>query len=133
MNKTQPQKTLIYDVVKNIDNPSQQQDVQTLLQLMQQISGEQPTIWGNGMVGFGTYHYKYESGREGDWFKIGFSCRKTNLTIYITDGFPQYNTLLKQLGKHKTGKSCLYIKALADIDLTILGRLLTASFNAKRA
>lgn len=84
-------------------------------------------MWGPSMVGFGQYHYVYESGREGDWFVTGFAPRAANLTLYIMDGFPKYAELLAKLGKHTMGKSCLYIKRLSDIDLKVLEQLITAS------
>ncbi len=84
-------------------------------------------MWGSSIVGFGNYHYKYESGREGDWFLTGFSPRKQNLTLYIMPGFAQYDELMKKLGKHKTGKSCLYIKSLEDINLPTLKQLIQQS------
>jgi len=84
-------------------------------------------MWGTSTVGFGSYHYKYESGREGVWFKIGFSPRKKSLTLYIMDGFSQYADLLSRLGKYTTGKSCLYVKKLEDIDLSTLRKLVKKS------
>jgi hypothetical protein len=94
---------------------------------MKEVTSTEPGMWGNSIVGFGSYHYKYESGREGEWFLTGFSPRKQNLTLYIMSGFTRYNELLKKLGKYKTGKSCLYIKKLEDIDIRILKELVTQS------
>jgi len=84
-------------------------------------------MWGPSMVGFGSYHYKYASGREGDWFLVGFSPRKRDLTVYIMPGFERYATLLGKLGKHKTGRSCLYLKRLADVDIGVLEQLISDS------
>jgi hypothetical protein len=84
-------------------------------------------MWGDSIVGFGSYHYRYASGREGDWFVTGFSPRKQNLTLYIMAGFDNYDHLLQNLGKHKTGKSCLYIKRLEDVDLDTLRELVSQS------
>ena len=84
-------------------------------------------MWGDSIIGFGKYHYKYASGREGDWMRIGFSPRKQNLTLYIMDGFEKYSELLESLGKYKTGKSCLYIKKMQDIDINILKELVKES------
>lgn len=84
-------------------------------------------MWGDGIVGFGSYHYKYASGREGDWFLTGFAARKQSLTLYIMAGFDQYNHLMEQLGKYKTGKSCLYINKLADINEDVLKTLIEES------
>ncbi len=94
---------------------------------MKEITGEEPTLWGDSIVGFGRYHYTYESGREGDWFLTGFSPRKQNLTLYIMAGFDDYDDLMNKLGKYKTGKSCLYVKKLQDIDLPILKQLIKQS------
>ena len=94
---------------------------------MKELTGEEPILWGNSLVGFGTYHYKYESGREGDFFLTGFSPRKTALTIYIMAGFSKYENLLKQLGKFKIGKSCLYVKKLDDINRRVLKELIEDS------
>ena len=94
---------------------------------MKEVTGSRPKMWGDSIVGFGSCHYKYASGREGDWFVAGFSPRKANLTLYIMAGFSRYKELLAKLGRHKTGKSCLYIKRLADIDLAILRQLVEDS------
>jgi hypothetical protein len=96
---------------------------------MKEVTGLEPTMWGSSIVGFGTYHYKYESGREGDAILAGFSPRKDSLTLYNIGAMEQYAPLDKQLGKYKTGKGCLYIKRLDDIDLPTLKRLIEASFN----
>ena len=95
---------------------------------MEEITGETAKMWGTSIVGFGTYHYKYESGREGDFMKVGFSPRAQNITLYIMPGFARYAQLMAKLGKYKTGKSCLYVKKLADIDHEILTELITESF-----
>jgi len=94
-----------------------------LVKLMSAATGSQARMWGSSIVGFGTYHYKYASGREGDWPITGFSPRKQNLSIYIMPGFSRYETLMARLGNHKTGKSCLYVKKLDDIDLDVLKEL----------
>jgi len=113
--------------VAAIADPAARADAETLLKLMREVSGQPPKLWGDSIVGFGSYHYKYASGREGDWFPIGFSPRKANLTIYVLAGFERHAALLTKLGKHKTAKSCLYVKRLADIDLAVLRRLLEDS------
>lgn len=102
-------------------------DCRTLLRIMKKATGEGPRMWGSTIVGFGTYHYKYDSGREGDWFLTGFSPRTQDLTIYITSGFDRHEALLARLGRHRIGKSCLYVKRLADVDLAVLETLLSAS------
>ncbi len=94
---------------------------------MKRITKANPKMWGPGMVGFGSYHYKYASGREGDWFLTGFAPRKQNLTLYIMSGFERYSALLKRLGKHKIAKSCLYVKRLDDVDMDVLTQLIEES------
>ncbi|MEM8531728.1 MAG: DUF1801 domain-containing protein [Chloroflexota bacterium] len=125
--KTKQNETGVADFLNNIPDEKKRQDCLALQELMQQVTGAEPKMWGNSIVGFGTYHYKYASGREGEWFLTGFSPRKQNLTLYILAGFDQYDELLERLGKHKTGKSCLYIKQLADIDIVTLRELVQQS------
>lgn len=129
-NKTQKTDASVTDFLNSIPDERKRQDGFTLLALMSEITGLEPKMWGPSMVGFGDVHYKYESGREGDMFKVGFSPRKQNLTIYITDGFANYQELLAKLGKHKTSVSCLYVNKLADIDLTVLREMVARSFAA---
>jgi hypothetical protein len=100
---------------------------------MSTVTGAEPAMWGSSIVGFGHYHYKYQSGREGEFFLTGFSPRKQNLTLYITSGFDQYGELMQALGKYKTGKSCLYIKSMADISLPVLTDLIERSVAHMRA
>ena len=114
--KTQPNDKSVEQFLQALDDEQKQADSFQILEWMEEITGEAPEIWGDSIVGFGSYHYKYESGREGDWFLTGFSPRKKQLSLYIMSGFSRYDELLGQLGKHKTGKSCLYIKRLADVD-----------------
>jgi len=102
-------------------------DCAAVSKLMRQATKVRPKMWGSSIVGFGSYHYTYASGREGDWFLIGFSPRKQNLTLYIMPGFKQYAALLATLGKFKTAKSCLYIKNLEEIDLPTLSKLIIQS------
>ena len=110
------------------------QDCDRLVEMMSRATGAPPVMWGHGIVGFGAYRYRYESGREGDWFLTGFSPRKKDLTLYIMAGFDRYDALMSRLGKYRTGKSCLYIKRLADIDTTVLDELVTSSVaHMKRA
>jgi len=104
-------------------------DCYTLIDVMKKVTRSEPKMWGTSIVGFGNYHYKSKSGREGDWFYCGFSPRKQNLTIYTTMcDLSNHKDLLKELGKHKTSKSCIYIKTLADIDVKILKEIVTNSF-----
>lgn len=102
-------------------------DSYRILEIMKAATGEEPKMWGDSIVGFGSYHYKYESGREGDWFLTGFSPRKRNLTLYIMPGFDDYSEILDDLGKYKTGKSCLYINKLEDVELEVLEKLVNRS------
>ncbi len=95
-----------------------------LLDLFQRVTGYQPTMWGPSIIGYGRYHYRYQSGREGDFLATGFSPRKANLSIYIMPGYQDYAEILGRLGKHKLGKSCLYVNKLADIDLEVLAELI---------
>jgi hypothetical protein len=97
------------------------------MELMREVTGEEPTMWGSSIVGFGSYHYKYASGREGDSCLTGFSPRKQNLVLYIMGGFEQYDALMAKLGKHTTGSACLYIKRLSDLDLGVLRELVAES------
>ncbi|RMD73988.1 MAG: DUF1801 domain-containing protein, partial [Bacteroidetes bacterium] len=102
-------------------------DSYRLLELMEELTGEPPVLWGPSLVGFGKYHYRYASGREGDFFLTGFSPRKQALTLYIMSGFSRYDELMARLGKYKTGKSCLYIKRLSDVDEEVLRTLIAES------
>jgi hypothetical protein len=125
--KTKPTDNSVRDFIAAIENEDRRRDCQAVLEIMQEATGDRPRIWGSGMVGFGSYHYKYASGREGDWFLTGFAPRKNDLTLYIMPGFDRFETLMKKLGKHKTGKSCLYIKRLSDIDPAVLKELVADS------
>jgi hypothetical protein len=107
-------------------------DAFRVLQIMREETGEEPQMWGESMVGFGRYHYQYASGRQGDWPLTAFSPRKANLTLYITPGFDRYEALLAGLGKFTTGKSCLYVKRLSDVDETALRELVRQSVAVMR-
>ncbi len=104
-----------------------------VLEIMREVTGEEPRMWGDSMVGYGSYHYKYASGQEGDWPLTAFSPRKANLTLYITPGFERYEELLGRLGKFTTGKSCLYVKRLSDVDEATLRELVRQSVEVMRA
>ncbi len=108
-------------------------DAQRVMAIMREVTGEEPRLWGDNIVGYGHYHYKYASGREGDWFLTGFSPRKANLTLYLTSGFEQFEDLRARLGKHTVGKSCLYVKRLSDLDETTLRELIGRSVEHMRA
>ena len=107
-----------------------QKDCYKILEMMKKATKQEPKMWGTSIIGFGDYHYKYASGREGDFFITGFSPRKQNLTLYINSGFDEYGSLMERLGKHTTGKSCLYIKKLDAIDTKVLRELVTKSVKA---
>jgi hypothetical protein len=130
-NKTTPTDQNVEQFLNTIEDERKRKDSFALLELMKQVTGMEPKMWGSSIVGFGSYHYKYESGREGDMILAGFSPRKQNLTIYNMGGFEQYDDLLKKLGKYTLGKGCLYIKRLDDIDLPTLKSLIEASFKRK--
>lgn len=125
--KTAPTKASVREFLDAIENDQRRQDCHTLLSLMKRITRKNPAMWGPGIVGFGTYHYRYASGREGDWFLTGFSPRKQALTVYIMAGFTRYAALMKRLGRHSTGSSCLYLKRLDDVDLKVLEALIRES------
>ncbi len=125
--KTTPNKNNVEDFLNQVENETKRKDSLTVLEMMSDATGETPQMWGDSIIGFGSYHYTYASGREGDWMLTGFSPRKQSLTLYIMDGFDGYEDLLKNLGKYKTGKSCLYINKLADVDTTVLKKLVKAS------
>lgn len=123
-NKTKPTTLSVTAYLDGLNDPIRRSDAKELVQLMQQVSGEKPKLWGPSIVGFGTYHYRYTSGREGDVPLIGFSPRKAALVLYSMLGHSQATALLTKLGKHTTGKGCLYIKKLADVDRTVLETLI---------
>ena len=125
--KTQKTNASVTAFLKGIADDARRKDCQTLVRIMKAAVGTPPKMWGSSIVGFGHYHYKYASGRENDWFLAGFSPRKQDLTLYIMAGFDRYDALMARLGKHKTGKSCLYIKRLADVDVAVLQELISAS------
>jgi hypothetical protein len=126
-NKTQKTAVSVADFLNNLPDEKKRQDSFALVELIKQVSGNEPKMWGPSIIGFGDSHYKYESGREGDWFRVGFSPRKQNLTLYIMGGAPKYSELLAQLGKHKTGKGCLYINKLSDVNLDVLREMISQS------
>ncbi|MBT8211775.1 MAG: DUF1801 domain-containing protein [Acidimicrobiia bacterium] len=110
-----------------VEDDQKREDAHDIRKLMAEITGDRGSMWGPSIVGFGSHRYTYANGKENEWFKVGFSPRKQNLTLYIMDGFEEYAPLLENLGKHSTGKSCLYIKRLSDIDHGVLEDLVRAS------
>ena len=125
--KTRITDASVADFLQGVDDEQKRADCFELVDLMSDVTGEEPKMWGDAIVGFGTYHYKYASGREGDWMQVGFSPRKQSLTLYIMSGFSRYDELMKGLGKFKTGKSCLYVKRLSDVDRDVLRELIAQS------
>lgn len=115
------------DFLNTISDEKKRRDALTILRLMEDVTGYPAQIWGDNIVGFGKYRYRYASGQTGEWPLVAFSPRKQNLTLYIMAGFEQYESLMTRLGKHKTGKSCLYINKIEDIDLNVLRELVRAS------
>ena len=131
--KTQPHNASVEDFLTRVENEPRKKDAFEVLELMKRVTGEEPVMWGASIIGFGSYHYKYASGREGDWLAAGFSPRKQALTLYITSGFDEHDDLLTRLGRHRTGKSCLYIKRLTDIDMDVLAELVRLSVKSVSA
>jgi hypothetical protein len=125
--KTRPTDESVERFLDDISDEHRREDCRTIARIMKKVTKSRPTMWGASIVGYGSYHYRYESGREGDWFLTGFSPRKQSLTLYIMSGFTRYDGLLARLGKYKTGKSCLYIKRLEDVDLAVLETLIRES------
>ena len=125
--KTKPTDINVNSFLETVEPERRREDGKTLCAMMARITGETPKLWGTSMVGFGQYHYKYESGREGDLFVTGFAPRKQNLVVYIMPGYREYGDLLARLGKHKIGKSCLYLTRLDTIDLSVLEAIIASS------
>jgi hypothetical protein len=125
--KTQPSDASVDQFIQAVPDEQRRQDAMALLALMKRVTQQEPQLWGGTMVGFGRYHYTYASGRSGTWFVTGFAPRKRETTVYIMPGFEPYAALLEQLGKHRLGKSCLYIKRLADVDMQVLETLIAQS------
>ena len=130
--KTKPNDASVEAFLNSVADEKKRADAFRVLQIMREETGEEPQMWGESMVGFGRYHYQYASGRQGDWPLTAFSPRKANLTLYITPGFDRYEALLAGLGKFTTGKSCLYVKRLSDVDETALRELVRQSVAVMR-
>lgn len=118
--KTRPTQVTVDDFIAAVENPARREDARTVCAMMERITGEPPRMWGPSIIGFGSYHYKYDSGHEGTMCRLGFSPRKAQLVLYILTEDPRQTEQLARLGKHKTGKSCLYINKLADVDMGVL-------------
>lgn len=128
-NKTQPTDIEPEAFIAAIEHPVRRADALVLLEMMRRLTGDEPRMWGETIIGFGAYHYKYASGREGDSLRSGFSPRKSGLVVYIMPGYANFSLILDRLGKFKEGKSCLYITKLADVDLAVLEELVQAGID----
>ena len=128
-NKTKATDASVDTFLDAIEHEKKRADAKRVREIMTELTGLEPRMWGASLVGFGEYHYVYESGREGDFFRVGFSPRKTKLVLYIMGGFDSYDGIMERLGKYKTGKSCLYLNKLADVDEDVLRELITASLD----
>ena len=131
--KTRPTDASVEAFLDAVDDERRRSDARVVAGMMAEITGSTGVMWGSSIVGFGTYHYRYASGREGTFFETGFSPRKRALTLYVMAGFSEYEDLLGRLGRHTTGKSCLYVRRLADVDLDVLRDLLARSVDYVRA
>jgi len=125
-NKTRENAGDVTAFLDSVEHPTRQADAKALLDMFIRITGKEPKMWGHSLIGFGSYHYKYDSGREGDFLRTGFAPRKANLSIHIMPGYQDYGDILTRLGKHKMAKSCLYINKLADVDMNVLEELIRA-------
>ena len=125
--KTKPNKGSVTEFIASIDDPKKRTDAKKVAAMMRAATGKRAKMWGSSIVGYDSYHYKYASGREGDWMITGFSPRKASLTVYIMPGFKPFKPLMAKLGKYKTGKSCLYINKLEDVDEKVLKKLIADS------
>lgn len=130
--KTQQNDNSVEDFLNSIEKEQKRKDAFELLEIFKEVTGETPKMWGDSIVGFGSYHYKYASGQEGDWMLTAFSPRKANLTVYIMSEFASAENLLKKLGKHKTTRSCLAINKLSDVDTEVLKKIIAQSVKIMR-
>lgn len=131
-NKTKATIASVTEFINSIEDRQKRADARKVAAMMRRVTGKRAKMWGSSIVGYGTYHYKYESGREGDFMITGFSPRRQALTVYILAGFRRFDTLMGKLGKYKTGKSCLYIKRLSDVDEKVLEKLIDRSVKYMR-
>ncbi len=128
-NKTKPTPQSVSDFIAGIENPKRRADAEVLDDLFRRVTGWQPRMWGPTMVGYGQYHYTYDSGRSGDCLATGFSPRKANLVLYIMPGYTDFGHILDRLGKHKLGKACLYINKLADVEIDVVEEIVRAGLD----
>lgn len=131
--KTKPSKTTVTALIASVENDRRRRDAKTLLKLMREVTGITPKVWGDTMIGFGSYDYTYDSGHSGTTMLTGFAPRKANLVLYVLDDSDAFDDLLERLGPHKRGKGCLYLTDLAKNDLDVLRALIEQSFAAKVA
>jgi hypothetical protein len=127
--KTKPRVASVEAFIAQVGHPVRRADAGVLRSLMERVTGERATMWGPTIIGFGSYHYKYASGHEGDMCRVGFSPRAANLALYV-GGFPDYDDLLARLGKHKRAKACLYVNKLADVDLAVMEAIVSGTYAA---
>ena len=125
--RTKKNDASVEEFLDGIPNAKRREDCRAVVEMMTEVTGEPAAMWGASIIGFGSYHYEYASGREGDWMLTGVSPRKRSLTVYIMDGFDRHEALMNELGKYKTGKSCLYINDLEDVDAEVLRDLVRES------
>lgn len=130
--KTKPTAQSVTSFINGIEDATKRADCKKIAGMMREATGKRAKMWGTSIVGYGNYHYKYASGREGDWMVTGYSPRAQNISVYIMPGFEPFGDLLGKLGKYKTGKSCLYIKRLEDVDEKVLARLIRESVKLMR-
>ncbi len=128
--KTKKSDASVEEFIANLEDDRRRDDSISLLALMKRVTGQEPKMWGTSIVGFGDFHYTYATGRQGEWFKVGFSPRKQNLTVYAMQYIADDDPLLARLGKYTTGKSCIYIRHLEDVDLGVLENLVKRSYEA---
>ncbi len=126
--KTKPTGASVREFIAKVENPVRRKDAETALSIYQAITGVQPKMWGPSIIGYGSYHYKYDSGREGDMCAGGFAPRSSSMVFYIMGGVPETDPLFKRLGKHRMGGSCLYVNKLTDVDVGVLGRIIAKSW-----
>lgn len=127
--KTRPDDGDVEAFLRSVENGKRREDCRTVVKLLGRLTGDEPRMWGGSIIGFGSYDYAYESGRTGTWMRIGCAPRKQALTVYIMSGVERYDAILARLGTYRTGKSCLYVKRLEDIDLDVLEELASASLD----
>jgi hypothetical protein len=132
-NKTKPTTTSVTAFVNRIKDPMVRSDCKTLIEIMESVSKLKPVMWGSSIIGFGTYHYVYESGREGDSIIVGFSPRKQNIALYLKGGLDPLKDELARLGKYKTGKGCLYIKSMNDVDSSVLRKIIAKAYRSAKS